>query len=126
MKNFDTAARRGQAAMPNAVDITFQIDGVDYTAHPPTTGQIALFMGAQSEGGYTLVNAMFRFMDAVLDDEGVKALRAALQEGVELTLVSDIISYLIEEWSARPTTRSSGSSPTRKRTGAASTVRRAS
>ena len=126
MKNFETAARRGVPAVSNPVDIPFQIDGTDFTAHPPTSGQLALFILAQGQGGYSVIGAMFTFLESILDEDGVVAIREKLTDGVELSLITDIISYLIEEWSARPTKPSSASSGSRKVTGNTSTAKRVS
>lgn len=108
--------------MVNDVDITFQIDGDELIAHPPTSGQLALFLTGTG-GGVGAVQSMFDFLDAVLDEEGVDIVREKLQEGVELALITDIINYLIEEWTARPTKSSTASTASRKSTGSRSTAK---
>lgn len=125
IKNFDTSARRGDAAVTNAVDVTFQLDGKEMTARAPTTGQMALYI-ADNRGGYESVQATFQFLADVLGEEDYKLLREALHDGVELALVMDIVNYLIEVWSARPTKSPSASSKSPKSTGRKSTAKRAS
>ena len=125
MKNFETAARRGDASVANPIDIEFQLDGKTLTATPPTTGQLALFIGANGKGGLKSVNALFNFLSAILNDDDYAVIEEALQEGVEITVLTDIIGYLVGEWSDRPTSRSSASSASRKTTGKTSTVKRA-
>lgn len=123
-KNFDTAARRGDTGVNNPVDIEFSIDGTDVVAHPPTTGQLALFIASTGGGGMTSVQAMFDFLGAILDDEGFDLIEEKLNDGVELALITDVITYLIEEWSARPTQQSSESTASRRSTGKRSTAKR--
>jgi hypothetical protein len=124
IKNFDTSARRGGSqTVANAVDIVFAIDGEELTAHPPTTGQLALFMNRGGNGGMVSVNAVFDFLEAVLDEDDFFIIETKLAEGVELEMLVDVVTYLIETWSTRPTSRSKGSSPSRKTTGPRSTAK---
>lgn len=126
MKSFETSSRRGKAAVVNPIDIEFELDGAKLTAHPPTTGQLGLFIGGNAEGGMKTIQSLFRFLRAVLDDASYKLVEDKLQEGVEISVLTDIIEYLVAEWSGRPTTRSSASSPSRKTTGTSSTAKRRS
>lgn len=129
MKQFRTAARRGQAAVPNAVDIAFEFEIRDdefvaMVAHPPTSGQIALFLSQQTEGGMRTVTALFDFLAAVLDQEHYDIIEAQLHEGLDVQVTIEIVEYLISEWSARPTKPRSASSPSRRTTGQRSTGKR--
>lgn len=126
MKSFETSSRRGQGAVVNPIDIDFEIDGVQITAHPPTTGQLGLFVQGNKAGGMKTVESLFKFIRAILDDDGYKVVEDKLQEGVEISLLTDIVEYLVGEWSGRPTTRSSASSASRKTTGKPSTAKRRS
>ena len=128
MKQFTTAARRGTAAVSNNADVTFEFevrDGefVEMTAHPPTTGQLALFMGHQLETGTGAVRAMFSLLDAVLDERDYGIIENQLQDGLDVAVVIEVVQYLIEEWSGRPTGPSPASSPSRRTTGRRSTVK---
>lgn len=127
-KQFGTAARRGQAAVPNAIDIAFDFEvGTDewktLTAHPPTSGQVALFLSQQGQGGVSTVTALFDFLAAVLDQADYDVIEAQLREGLDVGVITEIIEYLIEEWGARPTQRPSASSRSRNGTGRRSTVK---
>jgi hypothetical protein len=127
-KQFKTAARRGQAAVPNAVDLPFEFEVTDgqfvpMTAHPPTSGQIALFLSQQAEGGVKSVQALFEFLDAVLDRPDYDLIEEQLHEGLDVGVTVELIEYLIEEWGARPTPPRSGSSRSPKSTGRRSTVK---
>lgn len=124
IKSFDTAARRGESGVNNPEPITFEIDGDELTAHPPSTGQLALFIATNADGGMKTIQGMFAFLETVLDDGDFDVIREKLREGVDLGLITDIIGYLMEEWSARPTKSSSASSKSRASTGKSSTVKR--
>lgn len=126
MKHFETAARRSaNSPVSNPVDITFMFDEHEMTAHPPSTGQVALFTARQLDGGIAGVRAMLDFLAQVLGDDDFKILEQALEEGLDILLINEILSYLIEEWSARPTSPSSASSTSRNGTGRRSTAKRA-
>jgi hypothetical protein len=131
MKQFLTAAKRGAAAVSNPVDLTFEwevTEGefVEMTAHPPTTGQLALFMADQGKAGAAGVRALFEFLSTVLPDEHYDIIEGQLREGLDVAVVIEVIRYLTEEWSARPTKPSSVSSSSRNNTGRRSTVRQVS
>lgn len=131
LKQFHTAARRGAAAVNNPVDITFEYEVregefIEMTAHPPTTGQLALFMADQGKSGAAGVRALFEFLATVLSDENYDVIEEQLREGLDVSVVIEMVRYLTEEWSARPTPPSSASSSSRNNTGRRSTVRQAS
>jgi hypothetical protein len=125
MRQFSTAAHRGKAAVPNAVDIQFQWDDEVLTAHAPASGQLALLLSSMVDGRVQLSSlaALFDFLAAVMDEEDFAVIRADLQDGVDVEIVVDLIQGLMEEWSARPTTPAPASSPSRTPTGKRSTAR---
>lgn len=123
MKSFDTSARQGAAGVVNDQPIEFELDGEVLTAYPPTAGQLALFLTANTAGGVESIQAMFELLAQVIDDDAVAVLKDRLGDGMEITVVTDIISYLVEEWSAHPTQPSSGASASRKSTGKGSTAK---
>jgi hypothetical protein len=124
MREFSTAAARGRPGVQNAVDIEFGLDDQVLTAHAPTSGQIALYVQGGRSGGLRSVTSMFEFFSDVLDDRDWRIMEAKLRDGMDVDLMVEIASYLIGEWSGRPTKLSSGSSPTRNGTGPRSTVKR--
>jgi hypothetical protein len=128
MKQFATAARRGQSAMADAVDVDFELevstgDYVTLTAHPATAGQLALFMHAREDGGLGTITATFDFLAQILDEDSYKILVEELQAGLDVMVAMDIITWLIGEWSARPTPSSNGSSGSPASTGRRSTAK---
>jgi len=128
MKQFGTAARRGTGAVNNPVDVHFEFEVregefAEMVAHAPTTGQLALFFAKQYEGGTAGVRAMFDFLAAVLDDHAYKQIENQLHEGLDVAVLIEVVQYLIEEWSARPTKRPPTSSGSRQATGKRSTAK---
>lgn len=128
MKQFQTAARRGQTAVANPVDVSFEWEAtegtyVEMVAHPPTTGQMALFLSHQLDTGTGGVRAMFDLLSTVLEPGQYRIIENQLRDGLDVDVVIEVVRYLIAEWSARPTQPPSGSSPSRRSTGVRSTVR---
>lgn len=128
MKQFKTAARRGTSGVNNSTPITFEYEVnpgefVEMVADPPTSGQLALFLADQTGGGDT-VRALFSFLETVLRGDSYAIIEQQLREGLDVDVVVDMITYLTEEWSGRPTRRSSASSGSPSRNGPKSTVKR--
>lgn len=126
-KSFETAERRSEkAGVVNDVPLEFDLDGHEMTANPPTPGQLVLFLTSGRLGAGKQVQALFRFLDSVLDPADYRHIEDALTDGVELSLLSDIASWMVEEWSGRPTEPASASAPTQKPTGKASKAKASS
>jgi len=128
MKQFTTAARRGQAAVSNPVDVEFEFETspgnfVKMVAHAPTTGQLALFLGHQNDPNSGGVRALFSLLSDILDDGNYDLIEAQLREGLDVDVIVEIVQYLVSEWAARPTGPPSGSSASRRSTGAGSTAK---
>ena len=126
MKQFGTAARRGIAAVNNPADVVFQWERgedvyVDMTAHAPTSGQIALFLRDQGRG-VSGVRSMFELLSAVLDDTDYDIIEDQLRDGLDIGVIVELVQYLTEEWSARPTQPPSDSQSSQTTTGLPSTV----
>jgi hypothetical protein len=123
MREFTTAAGRGRAGVPNAIDIEFKLDDDVMTAHAPTSGQVALFVQHGRGGGLASVTSLFEFFSDVLDDADWSKVEIKLRDGMDVELLSQIANYLIGEWSGRPTKLSSVSSGTANGTGRRSTAK---
>lgn len=124
MKEFSTAATRGKAGVTNPVKIEFMLDDKTLVAHPPTTGQIALLLQGGRDGGVSSITAMFEFFSDILDDADWAIIHEKLRDGMDVDLLAAVSTYLIGEWSGRPTVPSSVSSRTRNGTGRQSTAKR--
>ncbi|TFG40365.1 MAG: hypothetical protein E4H44_00220 [Candidatus Aminicenantes bacterium] len=122
MKAFSTAGRAPEPAMEGAAPITFDIDGEEVTAYPPTSGQMAMMIADQSEHRDVAdsVAGIIDFCDGILDDKGKALLRRRLldrDDPFDMSNIQDILEYLIEEWSNHPTQSSSVSSVSRSNGG---------
>ena len=115
MREFSTATRRNHVGVPNAVDIEFKLDDDVMTAHAPTSGQVALFIQHGRSGGISSVTSLFEFFSDILDDDDWRKIEVKMRDGMDVELLASISNYLIGEWSGRPTTLSSASSPTPER-----------
>lgn len=132
MKEFVTAGRRSKnSVFDNAEPVTFKVDDDEFTAYPPTEGQMALMMAAQANNRETSdhVAGVIDFFDGLLDEETQKIFRERLMDRddpFDFDLVQEIMESLIEEWSGRPTQSPRGSTPSRPTTGRKSTARQRS
>ena len=125
MREFKAAAQR-DAILENPVEIEFSIAGTVFAANPPSSGQLTVFMASQADGDNSPVIAkgMLELLAAVLGDDYV-VFEQMLKDGeIEMTMIMDVIEYLTETWSSRPTQRASASSPSRVSTGKRSTAKR--
>ena len=128
MKQFHTAARRGQGAVNNPIDIVFEWEVregefVEMTAKAPTTGQLALFFAHQTDAGTGGVRALFDFLASVLSDREYKIIEDQLYDGLDVAVVIEVVQYLTEQWSARPTKSPANSSGSRRTGGRRSTAK---
>jgi hypothetical protein len=124
MREFKAAAQR-DAVLENPIEIEFSVVGTVFRANPPSSGQLTVFMASQADADDPTVIAkgMLELLAAVLGED-YPAFEAMLKSGdIEMSMVMDIIEYLTETWSARPTQRASALSPSRVSTGKRSTAR---
>lgn len=129
MREFKTAAKRGKSAsFDGAEPITFTLDGEEFTAYPPTTGQMALMLSTQADSRdvATQVAGLIDFLDGILDEHGQETFRRRLldrDDPFDFDDVNMILDGLVEEWTARPTNPPSGSSSSRQTGGRKSTAK---
>lgn len=129
MKEFTTAARRSvPSAIEGAEPIQFTVDGEEFTAYPPSAGQLALLMAGQAKNREVeeSVAAIIDFLDGILDEHAQEVFRRRMldrNDPFDFDNVEAIMEGLVEEWSARPTQSSSDSSSSRGTGGRKSTAR---
>lgn len=126
MKQFKSSAE--PIGFEGAQEITFLIDGDEVTAHPPTPGQIAMMMAAQARTRDTSdrIAGVIDFLHGVFDDRGRKMLETRLMDRenpLDFEVIEDVLMWLVEEWSARPTVSPSDSAPSPRSSGRKSTAR---
>lgn len=119
MKSFTTAVREQEIIDAREEDaIEFEIDGVMLKAYRPTPSQVAYAMTASSKNSsfQEQIAGTINFFTAVLDEESRVYIVNRLLDGTdpfEIENVQEVISYLMEEWSGRPTKSPSGSTRSR-------------
>jgi hypothetical protein len=125
MKEFITAARRVENEGED-VGYPFQIDGVDCIAYPPEPGQLAVLLAATSRHSseQDKIAGMINFFVQVLDQPTHTWIVGRLLDRKDpfgLDQVEDIMEWLIEQWSGRPTPSPSVSTASPKNGGQRST-----
>ena len=128
MKNFKTSNRPIKSAFDDAEPVTFKIDDDQFTAYPPTEGQIAYMMASQADDRdlSDSIAGILDFFTGILDDQGAATFRRRFtdrDDTLTFEVVQDVLEALISEWSDRPTKPSSASTTSRGRTGRKSTVK---
>ncbi len=111
MKQFQVAAT--ESVLENPVELDFELAGYQYVAYPPSSGQITLLLATQAGGatGPEIANAMLRFLLGVFGDEQYKVFEDGLNDrSIDMEVVMEVIQWMIEEWSTRPTPSASVSS----------------
>jgi hypothetical protein len=123
-KSFSTTQKQqGEAsAFANAQPITFDVDGEEFIAYPPTGSQLALALAANGSHSSTAdrVAGVIDFLDGILDEKGQARFRERLldrEDPFDLTDVEQIVSWLASEWSGNPTQSQSGSPSSRRPAG---------
>lgn len=100
---------------------------VNCRAKRPSTGQVAyLTMTTHKRQTFeTQVSGIINFVMAIMDDETAAYLSDRLldqKDPFDIPQIQEIIEYLVEEWSARPTGSSSDSSESQAPSGSISTA----
>jgi hypothetical protein len=133
MKNFESAIREerdDEAVEP----ITFKINGEGINKkgdsfrapEPPTQEQVALLMAAmgRDSSGMDTMEGLTEFLRNVLDTTSWNVLRNRLadpKDPLEIDDMQEIVGWLCEQVTERPTQPRSGSTGSRQSTGRAST-----
>ena len=130
MKAFSTAGKHtSDDGFEGAEPLQFEVDGISFTAYPPTSAQFALFMASQASNR-TMADqlaAVIDFFDGMLEEESQRLFRDRLldrDDPFDFVMVQDIMEWLIEEWSANPTQSQPDSVSSPPTTGRRSTAKR--
>lgn len=129
MKEFTTAVELAVAGEEEE-PIEFSLDGVLVTAYKPKDGQYAMLMtsyGKYASTGETIAGVI-NFFVGILDEDSQSYITGRLldrNDSFGLDQVQEIISWLSEEWSGRPTKSSAASTRSRKNGGRSSTAKQA-
>lgn len=129
MKSFTLAASEANGAGNEALPFQLEGDDTQLYAYAPTQGQLVLLLDLADATPETMALAANRVMSVFwecLDDDTEAHLRERLLERTDpfdLPDIQNIIEWLVEESTARPTTPPSGSTGSPGSTGQRSTAR---
>lgn len=128
MKAFSTAAKAAshEKELPISVPVTFEYDDRQVTAKAPTGPQLAVFLAAFSDTAVAQVSVTdsINFFHGRFGREDASYFKKRLldpDDPFEFEEVVEILTFLLEEWSGRPTGSPSDSAPLRTATGSSST-----
>ena len=119
MREFAVAI--GRAGVKETDDITFKLGDDEITAKAPTVGQLALMLAGGQVLGMRSITSLIEFFSDITNDRDWRRIQGHLRDGMDISVLSEIASWLIGEWSGRPTMLSVDSSPTPNGTGEPST-----
>lgn len=102
-KNFDEGEDKAPAKEP----ITFKLKGEEFTAIPEIQGLVLmdLVKRSQSEDPTESFEMMMELFDNALEDESLERFRALVKDKkriVSLEKLTEVVSFLIEEYANRP------------------------
>ncbi len=109
------ARRRDFDAAASARDlepIFFTVRGDDYEAIPECPGGLLLDLAAANDSGKTEASTAVKLLDAVLTGDSAERFKTALRRPdnpISLGDLTDIIQWLVEEYTGRPTQQPSAS-----------------
>lgn len=90
-----------------AKPVTFDIDDETFTCHPFAPGSAILeFVGATEDGGGAVAAQILPFFERVMPEGEYARFREYIDSPareVDIELLSDIVGYLAEEYTTRPT-----------------------
>jgi hypothetical protein len=127
MKEFVTAVKAGGREVSD--EVTVKIDDQEVTFAAPSPEQLAILIASVSATGNDLVGIaeiINVFFDLIEDPDIYRSLRHRLfdrEDEFGVDELTDILLYLIEEWTGRPTQQPSDYLPSRKAGGRRSTAR---
>lgn len=125
MREFVTAAKADTEVIEK---IPFTLDGVEYHAYPPTEGQVAIVIAAESGSladDNERIAAEVDFMFGLFDDETHAALKRRLLDRNDPFGFEDLMNIMeavIEESTGNPTKPSSASTSSLEKRGSGSTA----
>lgn len=127
IRSFGDAVKAAERAEEdNEPPLVIDILGREIELEYPGSGQVIYMTAAlaSTEGDITQVGEVVQFLYHLVTDEDAAYIKGKLldrKSGFDGDTVIELIEYITEEWSSRPTRNASGSSQSRSRTGASST-----
>jgi hypothetical protein len=105
--------------------LTFSLNDKDFACHPAVPGAVLLefVRDANGEGGDSAA-ALYNFLEAAMPTDEYNRLDDVLKDPetiIDIEFIGEIVSWLVEEYSDRPTTRPEASSDGQSSSGLSST-----
>lgn len=130
MKEFTRSAQQDDSPLGDE-PLEFTIGGDEFIVYPPTTAMFALFLASQADNRSIpdQMAGVVDMIDNLLEPSQRSTFHKRLldrEHPLDFDVLQEIIEWMLEEWSARPTQQSSDSSSSRKTAGRKSTAKRAS
>lgn len=105
--------------------LTFSLNDADFTCNAAIPGAVLLefVRDANGDGGDS-AKALYNFLEAAMSAEEYTKLQAVLHDPetiIDIEVIGEIVSWLVEEYSDRPTTRPEASSNGQLSSGLSST-----
>lgn len=124
VKQFNIAAREADKEREGKIE--FKVDDQELVVYKPDSAQYAMLLATTGRGSSEMerIAGTLNFFVKIMDDRSASYIESRLLDfddpfGIED--VEDILKWLTEEWSGRPTQPPSDSTLTPQSTGAAST-----
>lgn len=127
MKQFRTSAKNADPEAPIGEPLTVDIDEREITFLPPTSGQIAILLAGSDEthtdmeSAAALINFFFSMIESDSDSTYMRKRLFDRRDPFGIDEISELIDYVMGEWSATPTRRPSDYLPSQRTTGRRST-----
>lgn len=130
LKEFKTAAETAahdiDDLLPGGRPLKFRLNSREMVATPPpNSGPFGYLIAMQADDAdpSDAAYATLQFVTSLLDQEDAQFVRKSLSTGeLDFETLGELFTWLIEEWSARPTTPPRASSSRRRTTGRSSTA----
>ena len=85
----------------------FELGGEEFTCHPAIQGAVFLdFVENSSDDETSSAAALYDFLKAAMPEEEYERLQALLHSDdviFEIDVIGEVVKYLVEEYSSRPT-----------------------
>lgn len=116
MREFNTAVKEVTEPEEQEQGMPFAVDGVMCRAFRPSDGQLAVLMASTGRHSSTQeqIAGLINFFVAVLDEDSHTYIVNKLLDRKDpfgLEKVQEIMEWMVEEWSGRPTQQPSASTP---------------
>ena len=126
IKQFGDAARKAKDRGVDDDTLTVMILEREVTLHSPGSGSLAYLAMSIAGAGNDLMQLgqVINFIMSIFDDDDARYVRGLLldrESGFDAEDIMELATWIVEEWSARPTKPSTGSSASRQSTGARTT-----